>query len=299
MRILLLGALGQLGHELNRTLPALGEVKACGRADVDLTDHYSITEAIDIFKPDVIVNAAAYTASDKAESEPDMAFKVNAEAVGLLATEAAKRDIWLIHYSTDYVFDGLKANPYSETDTPKPINVYGESKLAGEQAIATSNCKHLIFRISWVIGKEGSNFAKTILRLATERDSLSIINDQFGVPTTPALIAKVTMAAIEAMATTTCWPSGIYHLAPHGETSWHGIALLLLQLAKEAGVPLAVGEGAIHAITTAQYSTPTKRPANSRLDTSKLEQQLKFTLPHWKHDFFAVANEIIKELKAV
>jgi dTDP-4-dehydrorhamnose reductase len=299
MKILLLGANGQLGHELSRTLLALGEVKACGRAEVDMTNGHSIVNTIDAFKPDVIVNAAAYTAVDKAESECDLAFKVNAEAVRILADEATKRDIWLIHYSTDYVFDGSKTEPYLETDVPNPINVYGESKLAGEQAITGSGCKHLIFRTTWVIGKDGSNFAKTILRLASERDTLSIINDQFGVPTAPALIAKVTKAAIEAIATANHWPSGIYHLAPHGETTWHGIAQTLIQLAKEAHVPLATDESGLQAITTAEYPTAAKRPANSLLDTSKLEKQLKFNLPDWEDDFSLVVEGIIRELKAV
>ena len=298
MRILLLGANGQLGHELSRMLSTLGEVKACGRAEVDLTNKHSIITAVDTFKPDVIVNAAAYTAVDKAEIERDLAFKVNAEAVGILADEATKRDIWLIHYSTDYVFDGCKIEPYLETDVPNPINVYGESKLAGEQAITTSGCKHLIFRTTWVIGKDGSNFAKTVLRLVTKRDSLSIVNDQFGVPTAPSLITKVTKAAIESIVTAHHWPSGIYHLAPHGETTWYGIAHMLLQLAKEERLPLATDESALQAITTAEYPTLAKRPTNSRLDTSKLEKQLKFNVPDWKDDFSAVAEEIIKELKA-
>nr|VFK79281.1 MAG: dTDP-4-dehydrorhamnose reductase [Candidatus Kentron sp. SD] len=298
MRILLLGAGGQLGRELGRTLPDLGNVKVCGRADVDLTDKHSIIEAIDAFDPDVITNAAAYTAVDKAESERDLAFKINAEAVGILANEAVKRDVRFIHYSTDYVFDGSKKGSYVETDPPNPVNVYGASKLAGEKAIIASGCKHLIFRATWVIGRDGSNFAKTVLRLATERDTLGIVNDQFGVPTAPALIAKVTVAGIAAMATSNPWPSGIYHLAPHGETTWHGIARTLLQLAREARVPLATDGSALHAITTAEYPTPAKRPLNSLLDTGKLEQQLDFKLPHWKIDFFKVANEIIEEFKS-
>lgn len=298
MRILLLGANGQLGQELSRTLPSLGEVKACGRSEVDLTNKHSIIEAIDAFKPEVIVNAAAYTAVDKAESERDLAFKVNAEAVGILASEAAKLDIWLFHYSTDYVFDGSKTEPYLEADTPNPINVYGESKLAGEQAIITSGCKHLIFRTTWVIGKDGHNFAKTILRLAAERDALSVINDQFGVPTTPALIAKVTAEAIEAVEKEAHWPPGIYHLAPHGETTWYGIAQALLQLADEAHVTLATDESNLKAITTADYPTAAKRPTNSRLDARKLQRQLTFNLPDWPDDFSTVAKEIIKEFKA-
>lgn len=298
MRVLLLGANGQVGSVLSRKLPNLGEVKACGRKEVDLTNKSSITKTIDEFNPDVIVNAAAYTVVDKAEGERELAFKINADAVGILAHEASKRNIWLIHYSTDYVFDGTKAGRYSESDTPNPINVYGESKLAGEQVIGASGCKHLVFRTTWVIGVDGHNFAKTILRLAKERDSLRVINDQFGVPTAPALIARATTSAIESMAMEKYWPSGIYHLTPHGETTWHGIAQTVIQIAKDMGVPLAIEENALHAITTAEYPTAAKRPANSLLDTSKLEKRLNFDLPNWKVDFSAVAEEIIKELKA-
>ncbi|MBO9484017.1 dTDP-4-dehydrorhamnose reductase [Salinisphaera sp. G21_0] len=297
MKILLLGANGQLGQELNRTLPALGEVMACSHAEVDITDQYSVIEVIHNFKPQVIVNAAAYTAVDQAESERNMAFRVNAEATGILAKEAARHDIWLIHYSTDYVFDGFKPRPYTEADSPGPINIYGESKLAGEEIIAGSGCHYLIFRTTWVIGKDGNNFAKTILRLATEKDSLSIINDQFGVPTSPALIARVTINAIEAIAIARHWPVGLYHLAPHGETTWYGIAKTLLQFAEEAQFPLTAGESSLQPIKTADYPTPAKRPANSRLDTSKLEQQLPFTLPHWQYDFFVAAEDIIKSYK--
>lgn len=298
MKILLLGANGQLGSELARKLPELGEVKACGREEVDLTNKSSIITAMDDFNPDVIVNAAAYTAVDKAESERDLAFKINADAVGILAREASQRNIWLIHYSTDYVFDGTKAGRYSESDTPNPVNVYGESKLAGEQLIDTSGCKHLVFRTTWVMGVEGHNFAKTILRLAKERDSLSVINDQFGVPTAPTLIARVTTSAIESIAVADSWPSGIYHLAPHGKTTWHGIAQTAIKIAKDMGLPLAIEEKALHAITTAEYPTAAKRPANSLLDTSKLEMRLNFDLPDWKDDFSTVAEEIIKERKA-
>lgn len=294
MKILLLGANGQLGQELSRILPFIGEVKACDRSEVDLTNKQSILAEIDLFKPGIIVNAAAYTSVDKAESERELAFKVNAEAVGTLANEAAKRDIWLIHYSTDYVFDGKKAEPYLETDTPNPINVYGESKQAGEQAIIASACKYLIFRTSWVIGKDGSNFAKTILRLAIERDSLSVINDQFGVPTSSVLISKVTADAIEAIMNNTSWPSGIYHLASQGKTNWFGITKVLLELAAESKINL---ETSLKPVTTAEYPTTAKRPANSCLNTKKLQQQCRFDLPDWKVDFSATAKEIIKDVK--
>ena len=247
MRILLLGENGQLGQQLRRTLPLLGEVKACGRADVDFTDHNSITAAIEAFQPDVIVNAAAYTAVDRAEKEQKRAFQVNADAVALLAEQSAKHGIWLIHYSTDYVFDGSKAEPYLESDTPNPINVYGESKLAGEEAIAASGCNHLLYRTPWVIGRDGPNFAKTILALACDRNTLNIVNDQFGVPTTPALIAKVTAEAIRAIASGQPWPVGLYHLAPRGKTTWFGIAQSLFRLARKQQLPLSLDAESPHA----------------------------------------------------
>ena len=298
MKILLLGANGQLGQTLSRTLPAVGEVKSCGRNELDLSDLHSIRAVIEQFQPDIIVNAAAYTAVDKAESEPELAFKVNAEALATLAEQAVRHDILLVHYSSDYVFDGSKKDRYNETDTPNPINLYGESKLAGEKAITASGCKHLIFRTTWVMGQNGQNFTKTILRLAAERPSLNIINDQFGVPTTTALISRVTIAAIEASTAATPWPSGIYHLAPHGETSWYGIAQELLQLAQEQQLTLATSESSLHPIKTIDYPTAAKRPVNSLLNTDKLEKQLSFSLSDWKNDFRKVANEIIKEFKS-
>lgn len=298
MRILLLGANGQLGQELSRTLHILGEVWSCGRAEVNLTDSAAILAAIDSFQPDVIVNAAAYTAVDRAEREPELAFEINANAVGVLANEAFKRDIWLIHYSTDYVFDGTKNTPYSEKDTPNPINVYGKSKLFGEQTIIASGCKYLIFRTSWVIGQEGQNFAKTILRLAKERTSLNVIDDQLGVPTTPSLIAKVTINAIEAIKSSTAWPLGIYNLAPQGKTTWFGIAKVLIKLAKQEQLQLKVIEKEVHPILSVEYPTPANRPTNSLMITSKLKQHLNFNLPDWKSDFSKTAKNVIKDIKS-
>lgn len=298
MRILLLGANGQLGKTLSGKLAALGDVKACTRTETDLTDAASIRRTINSYQPDIIVNAAAYTAVDKAETERELAFQVNAEAVGVLSQEAAQRDIWLIHYSTDYVFDGSKTEPYSETDPPLPVNVYGESKLAGEQAVKNSGCKHLIFRTTWVIGPHGQNFARTILRLAKERPELNIINDQFGVPATPALIARVTADAISAISTGSAWPGGLYHLTPQGATSWFGIARTLLHLAAQKGVPLTAGQDAIHPIPTDAYPTPARRPANSLLNTGKLQQHISFDLPDWESEFLKVAEVIIEESKS-
>ncbi len=297
MRILLLGSNGQVGWELRHTLPDLGEVKSCGRSDVDLTNFDAIRTVIADFKPDCIINAAAYTAVDRAESEAELAFRVNAEAVAVLAEEAQKLDSWLIHYSTDYVFDGCKTGPYKETDETNPINVYGLSKLAGEQAIINSGCKHLIFRTSWVMGRHGKNFVRTILRLVQERDSLSVVDDQHGAPTTAGLIAKVTQEAVVRITAEEAWLQGIYHLAPHGQTTWYGLAELLVELAGRSGMPITINKSKIHPIATADYHTPARRPLNSRLDTQKLEGVLSFQLPSWKDDFIGVSQEIIKELK--
>ena len=295
MKILLLGASGQLGTELNRQLPLIAKIKAYTRSELDITDTQAVIETISSFKPNVIVNAAAYTAVDNAEEEKSLAYAINSDAVAVLAQQAAKQGAWLIHYSTDYIFDGEKTAPYTEMDAPNPINVYGASKLAGEEFIAASNCNHFIFRTTWVIGKDGRNFAKTILRLATQRDSLSVINDQYGVPTSPSLITNVTIDAIKAIKQQKAWPSGAYNLAPLGVSTWYEIAQTLIIMAKENGVPLTISAEDILAITTDEYPTPAKRPLNSQLETQKLSQQLSFHLPHWKDDFSAVAAEVIKE----
>jgi len=297
MKILLLGANGQLGAELNRQLPLIAETKAYTRSKLDITDTQAVIEAISSFEPNVIVNTAAYTAVDKAEEEKALAYAINSDAVAVLAQQAAKQGAWLIHYSTDYIFDGGKTTPYTEIDTPNPINVYGASKLAGEEFIATSNCNHLIFRTTWVIGKDGKNFAKTILRLATQRDSLSVISDQYGVPTSPSLITNVTIDAIKAIKQQRAWPSGAYNLVPLGISTWHEVAQTLITIAEENSVPLAISAADILAITTAEYPTLAKRPLNSRLETQKLSRQLSFHLPNWKDDFSAVAAEVIKEFK--
>ena len=235
MKILLLGASGQLGTELNRQLPLIAEIKAYTRSELDITDTQAVIETISSFKPNVIVNAAAYTAVDNAEEEKSLAYAINSDAVAVLAQQAAKQGAWLIHYSTDYIFDGEKTAPYTEIDAPNPINVYGASKLAGEEFIAASNCNHFIFRTTWVIGKDGRNFAKTILRLATQRDSLSVISDQYGVPTSPSLITNVTIDAIRAIKQQKAWPSGAYNLAPLGVSTWYEIAQTLIIMAKENG----------------------------------------------------------------
>jgi dTDP-4-dehydrorhamnose reductase len=299
MKILLLGSNGQLGRELERQLSSVGSVAAFPRSALDITNHRAVTDAVLAIHPNVIVNAAAYTAVDKAETDAERANSVNAEAVANLAQIAQKNEAWLIHYSTDYVFDGSKPTPYIETDAPNPINVYGASKLAGETAIAATDCQHLIFRTLWMIGKDGNNFAETILRLAAERNSLKVISDQLGVPTSPSLISKITIDAIRAIKQEKAWPQGIYHLAPQGVSSWHEIAKTLIVYAEQQRVQLSTQVENIQAITTAEYPTAAKRPLNSQLDTHKLRAQLSFDLPNWKDDFLAVASDIVKELETV
>jgi len=299
MKILLIGSYGQAGRELERQLSSVGNVAAFPRSALDITNHRAVRDAVLAIHPNIIVNAAAFTAVDKAETDSERANSVNAEAVANLVQIAQKEGAWLIHYSTDYVFDGSKPTPYIETDAPNPINVYGASKLAGETAIAAADCQHLIFRTSWVIGKDGNNFAKTILRLAAERNSLKVISDQLGVPTSPSLISKITIDAIRAIKQDKAWPQGIYHLAPQGVSSWHEIAKTLIVYAEQQRVQLNTQVENIQAITTAEYPTAAKRPLNSQLDTHKLRAQLSFDLPHWKDDLLAVASDIVKELETV
>ena len=299
MKIMLLGASGQLGKELERKLSSVGSVAAFPRDLLDITNHKAVNEAVRSVHPNIIVNAAAYTAVDKAETNAEYAHAVNVAAVANLAQIAKAECLWLIHYSTDYVFDGTKKTPYLETDTPNPINIYGTSKLAGENAISEADCKHLIFRTTWVIGKDGHNFAKTILRLATLHDSCNVVNDQLGVPTTPSLIARVTIDAIQAIKKDKAWLQGIYHLTPKGISNWHEIAQTLIAYAEQQQVPMRTHAGDIQTISTAEYPTPAQRPLNSQLDTPKLRSQLSFELPHWKDDFLTVASDIVKELETV
>ncbi|OHC20202.1 MAG: dTDP-4-dehydrorhamnose reductase, partial [Pseudomonadales bacterium RIFCSPHIGHO2_02_FULL_60_43] len=271
MKILLFGKNGQVGWELQRSLAPLGELVAldadsrelCG----DFTDLDGLIQTIRAVAPDVIVNAAAHTAVDKAESEPELVRTINALAPGMLAREAQRCNAWLIHYSTDYVFDGSGEQPWRETDAAAPLSVYGATKLEGEQLIRQSGCKHLIFRTSWVYGARGGNFAKTMLRLAQERDSLTVIDDQIGAPTGADLLADVTAHAIRAARPEL---SGLYHLVAAGETSWHGYAGFVLDHARRAGIALKVAPDAIQPVPTSAFPTPAKRPLNSRLDTAKL-----------------------------
>ncbi|TXJ27367.1 MAG: dTDP-4-dehydrorhamnose reductase [Afipia sp.] len=282
--VLVTGANGQVGFELQRSLAPLRDIVALTRGEMDLASEASILAALREHKPDVIVNPAAYTAVDRAESETEPAMAVNATAPGIIGRWAADNGAWLIHYSTDYVFDGTKAEPYGEDDAVNPQSVYGESKWRGEEAVRASGARHAILRTSWVYGRHGNNFLKTILRLAQERTTLNVVADQVGAPTSAALIADVSHAVIERIAGPQASDdlSGTYHLTAQGSTSWHGYAAHIVREAAAADIKLALSLDALKPISTAEYPTPAKRPANSRLDCSRLMTRFGVTLPAWQ-----------------
>ena len=294
-RILLSGANGQLGWELNHTLSPRYEVHAFERSNLDLTDSKQIRQRISETEPDIIINAAAYTAVDSAEQESELAFAVNAAAPAILAEEAARIDAALIHYSTDYVFDGSGTQAWREEDAPAPLNVYGESKLAGEQAIKASGVAHLIFRTSWVYGAHGHNFVKTILRLAAEKDEMNIIDDQIGAPTSATFLANTTAQILNQLADTQkkgiAENSGTYHLCCSGETSWHGFASEIVRLTEQNDIHLALKT--IHPIPTSAYPTPAQRPKNSRLDCSRLNNLFGLQPLTWQTALAQVLPHII------
>ncbi len=296
MKILLLGKNGQVGWELQRSLLPLGELIALDRHDQqycgDLTDEVGITQTIRTIRPTIIVNAAAYTAVDKAESDIDAAFHINARAPDLLANLAREMDAFLIHYSTDYVFDGSGSLPWRESDLANPLNVYGHSKLHGETAIIESGCNHLILRTSWVYGATGRNFAKTILQLARERERLTIINDQFGAPTGAELLADITAQVIPKLLR---HPelSGLYHIAARGEATWYTYANFFLNFAREQQTPIRASPEGIIPIKTKDFPTAATRPLNSRLDTEKFRRTFQLHLPPWQN---GVAHMLIELL---
>ncbi len=294
MKILLFGSTGQVGSELARLLTDMGDLKACARGDVDFTNQQEIASTISEYEPDVIINAAAYTAVDKAESEPEIAFLINSEAVHVMASESNRLGAWLIHYSTDYVFDGTKASLYDENDIPNPVGVYGQSKLAGEVAIQESGCRYIIFRTSWVYGVFGHNFVKTMLKLAKTRDELNVVFDQKGIPTSAGLIAKVTKESIEKVSINQ-WPVGIYNLVAKGEASWFEFACYLVQFAHNSGIVMQLEPENIKPVNTKSYPTAAKRPANSRLDSTLLQSLLGFDLPDWKSSVEEVVQRINEE----
>jgi dTDP-4-dehydrorhamnose reductase len=274
-RILLTGIGGQVGWELARSLQPLGTVVALDRASFDLSNPGMMRDVLRDLKPTLIVNPAAHTAVDKAESEVAQANAINAVAPGILAEEARRLGALLLHYSTDYVFDGSKPTPYTEADPTCPINMYGQSKLAGEEAIRASGCRHLILRTSWVYGMRGANFLRTMLRLAKERDELRVVGDQFGAPTWSRMIAETTALMLARYQN----QEGIYHFVAGGETSWHGFAEAIVTRGHALGLIEKIP--AVHRITSAEFPTPARRPANSRLDCSRLNQDFGLSQPDW------------------
>jgi dTDP-4-dehydrorhamnose reductase len=297
VKVLLLGKNGQLGWELQRSLAVLGDLIACDFDSpppwrADFTDADSLAALVRAAAPDLIVNSAAHTAVDKAESEPDLALAINATAVGVLAREAKARGTWLVHYSTDYVFDGSGSAPWSEDATPGPLSVYGRTKLAGEEAVRASGCRHLIFRTSWVYAARGGNFARTMLQLARSRESLAVIDDQVGAPTGAELLADITVHAWRAAA---AQPelAGTYHAVAAGETSWHGYARHVIEFARAQGEPIRVGTDAVKPIPTSAYPQAATRPKNSRLDTSKLRGAFGLTLPPWQSGVERMLSEVL------
>lgn len=286
MKILVLGSQGQVGWELSRSLLPVGEVIALSRAEADLAQPDKLRAVIRSHQPDLIVNAAAYTAVDRAESEEALAYAINATAPGVLAEEAKRCHALLIHYSTDYVFDGTLDRPYVETDTPNPQSVYGRSKLAGEQAIAAVGADYLILRTSWVYGARGHNFMRTILRLAAERETLRIVADQTGAPTWSRWIADATAHVANAALTRRMdgrFTSGIYHFTCAGSTSWHGFAMAIVEQYRISHPQSTLAVREILPITTADYPLPAKRPANSTLSCNKLMDEYQVAQPEWLH----------------
>lgn len=299
MNILLLGANGQVGHELRRSLAPLGEILATTRTGelpdgtpcevADFGDPGSLAELVERVAPDLVVNAAAYTAVDRAEDDQEAAFRANAEAPGVLAEACARRKAPFVHFSTDYVFDGAGSRPYREDDPTVPLGVYGASKLAGEEAVRAAGGRHLIFRTAWVYGVRGQNFLRTMLRLAAERDELRVVGDQVGTPTPAYLIADVTAAAISSAQSL----SGTFHLTASGETSWHGFAEAIIAGAAERGLLQRTPQ--VKAISTADYPTRAKRPSYSCLDTGKLSAALGRRMPNWTAGLEKVLDDLKTE----
>lgn len=294
MKILLLGKNGQVGHALQHHLLTVGgEVVALGRNDVDVTDLSALKKVLDYHAPSIIVNAVAYTAVDKAETEEHLSAQINAEALVTLSAYAKHKDALLVHYSTDYVFDGEKTDPYLETDLTNPQNVYGRTKRLGEEVILNSGCKAFIFRTSWVYSAHGNNFVKTMLRLAVERDSLNVVADQIGAPTSADLIARLSTQAIRQYIHAQA-PLGLYHLTAAGYTSWHGFACQVVQRARTNGLSLKLHPDNIHPVATSAYPLPAKRPKNSRLDTSAFVRVFGEEFLDWRVDVDSVVDELVQ-----
>lgn len=291
-RILLLGAQGQVGREAQRALAVMGQVRCVSRADCDLAEPQGVRALVREAAPDIIVNAAAWTAVDAAEHDEARAMRINAILPRVLAEEASRIDAWLVHYSSDYVFDGVQAQPYDEADTPRPLNAYGRSKLAGEQAVARLAPRHLILRTSWVFGAHGENFLKTILRQARERETLAVVDDQFGAPTGAALVADATAHALAALRRGAGVP-GLYHLASDGSTSWCGYARHIVAEAARLGAELRCTPQAVRAVASTARPSAAARPANSRLDTGRFREAFGLALPPWQPQVTRVLQTLL------
>lgn len=296
MKLLLLGKGGQVGWELQRSLAPLGELVALDHESTEFHADFSqperLVETVRAVRPDVIVNAAAHTAVDKAESEPELARKLNATAPGVLAKAANELGALMVHYSTDYVFDGSGERPWREDDATRPLSVYGQTKLEGEQLVASNCPRHLIFRTSWVYAARGGNFAKTMLRLAKERDKLTVIDDQFGAPTGAELLADATAHAIRE-AVRDVGKTGLYHVAAGGVTTWYGYARFVLEQAQNMGIEIKAGPHAVTPVPTSAFPLPAKRPHNSRLDTSNFQSNFGLVLPPWEEGVARMLRETI------
>jgi dTDP-4-dehydrorhamnose reductase len=296
MNVLIFGRTGQLGTELQRALLPLGNIVAAGRSEANFAHPDELRAFLMTCAPDAIINAAAYTYVDKAEDEPELARTVNVESVRVLAEYAHARDIWLIHYSTDYVFDGVSPRSYCETDATNPLSIYGRTKRDGEAIISASGCQHLIFRTSWLHAPNGANFIATILELARRRNKLRVVADQVGSPTGADLVADVTALALRRVLAEDL-PSGIYHLTCTGSTSWYGYARYLLQIAGACGAMLTCPPDAVHPVTSAEYGARAVRPHNSQLDTTKLARQFNLTLPDWRPGVERTVHALIEKAR--
>ncbi len=297
MKILITGINGQLGSCLCKSLSNF-EIIEANKETLDLSgSEHEIKNLLNKINPELIINSAAYTKVDNAEEEKEAAYKINSRSLNAISEFANERNIYLIHYSTDYVFDGKKRGDYFENDKTKPINYYGESKLIGENYIKKNLSKYFIFRTTWVIGKKGKNFAKTILHLAKEKSILKVINDQIGVPTSTNLISSVTNSCISSISKSNPWASGIYNLVPNGKTSWFGVAKLILEMAENYDIYLTCNKENLLPIKSSEFPSKTKRPLNSLLNNSKLNKVLDFELPYWEDDFKKIAEEILDDFK--
>ena len=294
MKILVTGKNGQVGHELMRSLAPLGQVVGVDVKECDLAQSAAIDALLERVKPDIIINPAAYTEVDKAESEPTISHAVNAQAPKLLARYAARHNIPIIHFSTDYVFDGKKESAYSEEDEPNPKSVYGKTKWLGEEAVRKMAAKHIIIRTSWVFGSHGVNFLKTMLKLAGERDKLSVVSDQYGAPTSAKMLANAVAQIVKELGEPGSYRKyGTYHIAARGETTWHGYAQLILEKAIELGVDIKLSPKEIKPILSKEYPMPAQRPANSRLDTTKVSTVFSVSLPKWQDEVESVIKELV------